>query len=200
MRIKHLVYLVVGTTCIIIRMDHCTLWHICHTHTRDSSNTLVMFPSHHPTKLHLSLWGHFFQALHFVSLVAHTYLLWLHPNLTFVTLTVPTVYPVNDFKIREKKYFFHSKFCKVPIICIVSLKLTKRYPLNPLIFCVRYPHHTAYLTQQQPSKFNNRPLQDNHKHHSVSHTLWACCCLSSVGLHPSEIQQLHALFPTWTPT
>ena len=114
MRIMHLVYLVVGTTCIIIRMDHCTLWHICHTHPRNSSNTLSMHPSHYPTKLHLSLWGHFFQALHFVSLVAHTYLLWLHPNLTFVALTVPTVYPMNGFKIREKKYFFTQKNTKYP--------------------------------------------------------------------------------------
>ena len=121
-KIMHLVYLVVGTTHIIIRMDHCTLWHICRTHTRDSSNALVMHPSHHPTKLHLSLWGHFFQALHFVSLVAHTYLLWLLPNFTFVTLTVPRIIPMNYFKIREKKYFFHSKFHKVPIIHFVSLK------------------------------------------------------------------------------
>ena len=103
MQIKHWVHLVVATTHIIIRMDYCTLWHIYHTHPRDSSNALVSHPSHHPTKLHLPLWGHFFQALHFVSLVAHTYLLWLHPNLTFVTLTVPTVYPMNDFKIRDKK-------------------------------------------------------------------------------------------------
>ena len=113
-RIKHWVYLVVATTYIIIRMDHCTLWHICHTHPRNSINPLFMHPSHYPTKLHLSLWGHFFQALHFVSLVAHTYLLWLHPNLTSVTLIVPTVYPMNDFKIREKKYFFTQNFTKYP--------------------------------------------------------------------------------------
>ena len=114
MQIKHWVYLVVGTTHIIIRMDHCTLWHICRTHTRSSDYALVMFPSHHPTKLHSPLWGHFFQALHFVSLVAHTYLIWLLPKLTFVILTVPTVYPMNGFKIRDKNVFFIQKITKYP--------------------------------------------------------------------------------------
>ena len=113
-KIKHWVYLVVGTTHIIIRIDHCTLWHICRTHPRDSSNALVSHPSHYPTKLHLSLWGHFFQALHFVSLVAHTYLLWLLPNFTFVILTVPRIIPMNDFKIRKKNVFFIQNFTKYP--------------------------------------------------------------------------------------
>lgn len=114
MRIMHLVYLVVATTHIIIKMDYCTLWHICHMHPRSSNDTLVIHPSHHSTKLHLSLWGHFFQALHFVSLVAHTYLLWLLPNFTFVILTVPRIIPMNDFKIRKKNVFFIQNLTKYP--------------------------------------------------------------------------------------